>query len=109
MPDLPHERHSIASATVDKRGRITIPEPVRDDLGLRPGDRVTFHKEGGKVVLEKESPFDKWVGFLEHLEGRTTDEIMEELRGPSSFDKWVGFLGKREQTPDEIVEDMRGR
>ena len=109
MPDLPQKRHSIAGATVDKRGRLTIPAPVRDELSLRPGDRVKFHEDDGKVVLEKESPFDKWVGFLGHLEGRTTDEVMEELRGPSPFDKWVGFLGTRDQTPDEIVEDMRGR
>ena len=36
-----------------------------------------------------ESPFDKWVGCLKHLQGRTTDELIEEMRGPPF---WEGTL-----------------
>ena len=74
----------MASMTITSKGQVTIPKAVRDQMGLRGGDKVKFVKKDGKFVLEKD---------------------VEE----SPFDKWVGFLGKREQTPDEIVEEMRGR
>lgn len=78
------------SMTITSKGQVTIPKALRDRMGLRGGDKVKFHEEDGRVVLEKdveESPFDKWVGFLKHLEGRTTDEIMEELRGPPLWEE----------------------
>lgn len=34
---------------------MVIPKPVRDAIGIRPGDDVYFRVEGGRVVLEKES------------------------------------------------------
>ena len=74
----------MASMTITSKGQVTIPKAVRDQMGLRGGDKVRFVEKDGKFVLEKD---------------------VEE----SPFDKWVGYLGKREQTPDEIVEEMRGR
>ncbi len=74
----------MASTTVTSKGQVTIPKAVRDRMGLRAGDKVEFVEKDGEFVLCKD---------------------IEE----SSFDKWVGYLGKREQTPDEIVEEMRGR
>ncbi len=80
----------MASTTVTSKGQVTIPKAVRDRMGLRAGDKVEFVEKDGEFVLCKdieESPFDKWVGFLKHLEGRTTDEIMEELRGPPLWEE----------------------
>ena len=77
----------MASMTITSKGQVTIPKAVRDQMGLRGGDKVRFVEKDGKFVLEKdveESPFDKWVGYLTHLKGRKTDEIMEELRRPKS-------------------------
>lgn len=42
----------MALATVTSRGRITIPKPARETLGIRPGDRVQFLiREDGIVQL----------------------------------------------------------
>jgi AbrB family looped-hinge helix DNA binding protein len=46
----------MASATLTPKGQITLPKPVRDRLGLKPGDRITFReREDGSIVLEPES------------------------------------------------------
>jgi len=46
----------MPSATVTSKGQITIPKAVRDELGLREGDRVAFRVlEDGRVVVEPET------------------------------------------------------
>jgi AbrB family looped-hinge helix DNA binding protein len=37
-------------ATIDKAGRLVIPKPLRDELGLRPGEvEVSAHGSGLRV------------------------------------------------------------
>lgn len=38
---------------VDKRGRITIPLPIRQKLGIAPGDVVSLEIQGNTIVLKK--------------------------------------------------------
>lgn len=67
------------------KGQVTIPKDIRRRMGLRPGDRVEFVEEDGHYRLKKvfdPSVLDKWVGYLKHLEGRSSDELVEEMRGP---------------------------
>lgn len=46
----------MPTATVTSKGQITIPKVVRDELGLREGDRVAFRVlEDGRVVVEPET------------------------------------------------------
>lgn len=42
--------------TVDCKGRILIPKPVLEDVGINPGDKVYFEttKTGGIVVRKHE-------------------------------------------------------
>lgn len=46
--------NSVDSAITSK-GQATIPKPIRDHLGLKPGDRVKFfvHPDGSVVLLPK--------------------------------------------------------
>ena len=39
---------------VDKRGRITLPNAIREMAGIRPGDEIQFtrHPEGG-ILIER--------------------------------------------------------
>ena len=46
----------MPTATVTSKGQITIPKVVRDELGLREGDRVAFRVlEDGSVIVEPET------------------------------------------------------
>ncbi len=46
----------MPSTTLTSKGQVTIPKVVRDELGLREGDRVAFRiLEDGKVVVEPET------------------------------------------------------
>ena len=42
-------------SAVNVMGQITIPNAVRDHLGLKPGDRIKFfvHPDGSVVILPK--------------------------------------------------------
>jgi len=46
----------VPSTTLTSKGQVTIPKAVRDELGLRVGDRVAFRiLEDGRVVVEPET------------------------------------------------------
>ena len=70
---------------VTQKGQVTIPRDIRLILGIKTGDEVVFELEKGKAVLKKKSAsihnFKKYVGFLSHLKGKKTNDVIDELRG----------------------------
>jgi AbrB family looped-hinge helix DNA binding protein len=74
------------ATTVTQKGQVTIPKPIRDHLGIKPGSKVEFRRAAdGSVVIARagdkpaEGRFDALVGILGP--GPSTDEIMEWTRG----------------------------
>jgi antitoxin PrlF len=71
---------------VTSKGQVTIPKPVRDRLGIKPGNAVEFQlAEDGHVVLLKVGGRRPRSRF-EVLRGRagkglSTDQIMALTRG----------------------------
>lgn len=49
----------IDEREMDELGRVVIPHQVRRHLGLRPGDKVLFLFEDGRVVIEAGRHEDK--------------------------------------------------
>ena len=46
----------MPKATITYKGQITLPKAVREQLGVRPGDRVSFREiEGGVIVVEADT------------------------------------------------------
>ena len=43
----------MPTSTLTSRGQTTIPKPIREALGLQPGDRVEFLVQEGQVVLRR--------------------------------------------------------
>ena len=37
---------------IDKAGRVVLPKPIRDELGLVPGRAIEVRVEEGRVVIE---------------------------------------------------------
>lgn len=67
-----------------QRGQVVIPKPLRDRLGLRGGHLLEIREERGELIVTKsldEDPIDAVYGILNT--GMTTDEMIEEMRGPA--------------------------
>ncbi len=46
------------------KGQTTIPIEVREKLDLKPGDRVSYHVEDGRVVISKKRSIMELAGIL---------------------------------------------
>ncbi len=65
---------------VTSKGQVTIPKPLRDKMGLRPGDEVEFEETDEGVLLRKEVPedrFERWRG----AGTRSWRDVHQEIRG----------------------------
>lgn len=68
-------------STVSERGQVTIPKPLRDRLGIGPGQVLDFEVDGGRLVATKPAhrdPVDAVYGIL--AEPGSTDAFLAELR-----------------------------
>ena len=74
------------ATSVTSKGQVTIPKPIRDRLGIEPGNLVNFElAPDGRIVLVKVDGARR-VSRFEALRGRageglSTDEIMALTRG----------------------------
>ena len=72
---------------ISSRGRVTIPQDIRERYGFLPHTEVEFVEEAGAVVLHKGKGSNRqareWIrryrGSLKG--GLTTDELMRLTRG----------------------------
>ena len=67
--------------TVSEKGQVTIPKPLRDRLGIRPGHVLDFREDHGRLVATKvtpEHPVESVYGVLKL--GRPTDDVITSLR-----------------------------
>lgn len=72
---------------ITTKGQVTIPQDIREKLGLLPHTEVDFEVRGDVVVLTKaRRPGERGRKVVESLRGRgdvamTTDEILALTRG----------------------------
>lgn len=72
------------------KGQVTIPKPMRDRLGLKPGSRVEFEalpdgriamRKAGDLASDYAERLRQARGMATELAGMTPDEIMQLMRG----------------------------
>ena len=77
-------------ARVTSKGQITVPQEIRNRLGLATGDRVEFVVEGERTVIRParsmENPFEKYKGALATFPG-----------GAKEINAWVDDLRSEER------------
>lgn len=67
---------------VDAKGRVVLPQRLRDRLGIDPHSEVEIYEDDGRVVVE---PEDKPGDIVEDLE-RLIDAAAAERSRPSDDD-----------------------
>lgn len=68
---------NMSTATLTSKGQMTLPRDVRNDLGLKPGDRVEFVKQGEDYVLRPRTKrLEDFAGML-HRPGMKPVSIEE--------------------------------
>lgn len=54
--------------TVGPKGQVVIPKPMRDALGLRPGDDVAFALDGETVLVRRAAATQPLLGRFRGLD-----------------------------------------
>jgi AbrB family looped-hinge helix DNA binding protein len=69
-------------STVSEKGQVTIPKPLREKLGIRPGQILDFEARGGTLIGRKSpgkvDPVDAVVGILPSMD---VDAEIDLMRG----------------------------
>lgn len=68
------------------KGQVTIPQSIRDRLGLRPNTEVEFDVVGDSVRIRKAARQGRGQALVDRMRGAartklTTDEILALTRG----------------------------
>ena len=69
-------------ARVTERGQVTIPKPLRERLGLKPGTTLKVSEERGRLIAVKSESVDP-VGEVYGCLGKriNADAVLAQLRG----------------------------
>lgn len=86
--------------TIDKAGRVVLPKPLRQELGLQPGDSLELESAGDQITLRPArgtGPLTKEHGVWVFRTGQAlpasiTDEVLQQVRE----ERDLSNLGQRE-------------
>lgn len=76
---------------MDSKGRIVLPQEVRERLGITPGTEVDVHEEGGKAVVEPEEDPERVIERMNQLVEETSPERTET----TSFEEGVDPIARK--------------
>ena len=68
------------------RGQTVIPKAIRQELGLRPGDELVLHLEGGRAVIEPATQRDALSALLSLQPKRSSPRKLDWHREPPRED-----------------------
>lgn len=68
------------STTLTSKGQVTIPKEVRDQLGLRPSDRVEFEVRGDVAIMKRRRRRVRDVAAVVPALGISETEVAERMK-----------------------------
>lgn len=75
------DEEKVFKTTLTSKGQVVISSRIREELGLKPHQKFVEHIEGNRVVLKPLETPEELKGSLKKMaEGKTTDEIMREIK-----------------------------
>jgi AbrB family looped-hinge helix DNA binding protein len=83
-------------STMSKKGQVTIPRLLRQELGLKPGQILEFETRDGMLIARKARmgihPVEKVTGILPPMD---VDKEIARMRGPAWNPKYDQPRAKR--------------
>jgi len=72
----------MATTKVDHFGRVLIPKPIRDNLGLEPGRELTVDEQDEGVMLRPADPssYLRFKGKVLVFTGKLTGNVRDAIR-----------------------------
>ncbi len=91
----------ILSANLTVKGQVTIPKEIRDELAVKPGDKIIFEiTDSGEVVVKKGilTSFDNFAEALAteaKRMGYTPKQLADDLKVAEEL-VWDKYYGKKD-------------
>ena len=78
--------------TLTSKGQVTIPKEIRDQLGLKPSDKIMFSLENGHVTLRRAYPaLEEVVSSIPAIDVpmKEWDDIVQDEAAQRYADKFL--------------------
>jgi AbrB family looped-hinge helix DNA binding protein len=71
----------LAAVKLGKQGRLVVPAPLRQELGLEMGDELVARVEEGRLIFEPRATVVKRLrARFKDVKGSLADELLAERR-----------------------------
>ena len=76
--------------SVSTRGQVTIPQGIRKELGIQPGDNVWITIQGGKIVLRRvDLSIRAGYGSIPSVKPPLRIEDIDQIFEDAVVDEWL--------------------
>lgn len=86
------------TTTITTKGQVTIPKHIRDELNLKPSDKVVFEVKDNKIVATKALSIKEMRGIF-HVPGKKplSDREMDKVIAEAVVEKFrrKGLIPKK--------------
>ena len=69
------------SVTITKSGQITLPKSLRDFLGVKPGEKITFDRDVNGVTIKRKLSMDEFFAEIDKNISPKTERIAKKNAG----------------------------
>lgn len=69
----------VWTTTLSSKGQLVLPKAIRDELGVKPGDKVIFVKRQGRIELQTyQGDILSWYGAVQVSEPQAWAQVAAE-------------------------------